>query len=301
MTKHQPQHVAQLRSQRQSNSNLVCSLRHCIRRDPVNSNRRKQQRHQTKNAEHSRLNLRRKQCKLHVLSQRLHVIQRHVCIDRQHLAANRSNQSLRISFSANSQNAARLVILGHRRPDKRTRLFGDVEILAGDRYTHNATKWSIRTSKTETLADSLSSRLQLRHQTSHEGLINNRHSFGLLLVLIGEFTSLQDRSTQGFEVGRPNARVHRKWRVVASLRRFAFNKYRATVVVETEWDVTRDRRRFDSRQRLHTFQKLMVELLAPRFVVSLQSEIERHGQRVLWIETRVHRLQLLQSANHESG
>src|SRR5687768_17760098 len=45
----------------------------------------------------------------------------------------------------------------------------------------------------------------------------------------------------------------------------------------------------------------MVELLSARFVVALQTEIKRHGQRVLRIETGVHRLQLLKRTHDETG
>jgi hypothetical protein len=51
---------------------------------------------------------------------------------------------------------------------------------------------------------------------------------------------------------------------------------------------------------LQTFIQLAVELFAPRFVVSLQTKIERHREPVLRLKSGVHRLQLLQGANDES-
>ena len=50
-----------------------------------------------------------------------------------------------------------------------------------------------------------------------------------------------------------------------------------------------------------SFAQLLIKLLPACLVVALQTQVERHRQRILRIESRVHRLQLLQRAHDESG
>ena len=124
------------------------------------------------------------------------------------------------------------------------------------------TKWPSAPLKAEALADRFGSVLQLRHQTPHKRLIHNRNRFRLLLVLLGKFTALQNRGPHRLEVVWSNARVHRQRRVLAAFGRLAFNEYVAAVEVETEWDVTGDRRRLDARQRLQTFRLVVGRTVA---------------------------------------
>src|SRR6185295_14337031 len=197
--------------------------------------------------------LRREQRKLHVLSQRLHIEERHVWIERQHLTAHCTKQSFRTAFRASDENPARVVILSHRRPDKRARLFSDVEILARLRNANNLNPWSTRPLKTKSFAYSLSRRLQLRHQTPHKVFVHNGDLLGLLLVCIRKLAALQERRAHRFEVGWSNTRGHRHRRIIATLGGLTFDEDRVAVVVETKRDITHHRRRFDSRQRLQTF------------------------------------------------
>src|SRR6185369_4362122 len=98
-----------------------------------------------------------------------------------------------------------------------------------------------------------------------------------------------------------NTRSHRLRRVLTAFDGPAFNENLIAVVVETKWDVARDRGRFDIGQRLQAFLQLPIELLSSRFVIPLQSEIKRHREGILRVEARVHRLQLLKRANDEPG
>src|ERR1044071_5803652 len=241
MAKHQSQHVVQLRTKRESHSNLMRALRDCVRRNAVYTDRRKHQRHEPKHAQHSRRNLRRKQREPHVLSQRLHVKQREGGIERLHLFAHCTKQLLGISLRTHDQHASRVVVLTHRRPDKRPWIFRDVEILTCLCHTDDANPWTTRALETEALADCFSSVLQFRYQPPHKRLIHNRNRFRFLLILFGKLAALHNRGPHRLEVIWSNGGSHRRSHVLAAVGRLTFHEYVVAVVVETEWYITANR------------------------------------------------------------
>src|SRR6185436_4906275 len=162
-----------------------------------------------------------------------------------------------------------VVVLGHRRPDKRARLFRDVEILTPLCNADNLSPWSSCTPETESLADRISRRLHFRHQPPDKVFVNNRHPLSLLLVRFSELATLQDRGAHRFEVSWPSIPGHGHGCILATLGGPAFDVDNVAVEVESKRDITRHRRRFDARQRLQTFAQLAIELLPARLVVAL--------------------------------
>src|SRR6185503_16364254 len=89
--------------------------------------------------------------------------------------------------------------------------------------------------------------------------------------------------------------------VLTTLRGMAFDEDIVAVEVETQRDVAHHGCMFHVRQRPQAFRELAIELLSTRFVITLQAEVERHRERILCVEPRIHGLQLLQRAHDESG
>src|SRR6185295_4582948 len=101
--------------------------------------------------------------------------------------------------------------------------------------------WPTCTLKAKTLPNNIRSILQLRHQTPHVCLVNNRHLFGFLPVLLANFTPLQHRGLHRAEVSWSNAGGHRERHILTTLGRMSLHKNLVAVVVETERNVAHDR------------------------------------------------------------
>ena len=68
----------------------------------------------------------------------------------------------------------------------------------------------------------------------------------VILIVIGEFTSLDQRRSHRFEIARSSTRVHRLRHILTARSRLAFDEDVSTVVVEIQRNESRDRRRLRS-------------------------------------------------------
>ena len=117
-------------------------------------------------------------------------------------------------------------------------------------------------------------------------------------ILRGEQTAGHQGDSHGFEVSRPRVKADRR---VRSVRRFSFDTKAGVPIIATQQIIKGIGRGKHSGNCFETRQKLRVQTLGPRPVITVERRVHPKEQDIAGVKARIDAFQILQCADKQAS